>query len=157
MDKFKRFIKKVRFTALCLALLLLFLLIKTWDFKFGDGPGIGPINIDSQNDNQDLETLQPQNLQEQKSNENVAQSPSDPPKVAKLYLGRQGVSDNQTAWYDIDEFADFIKQLKDNGIREVQYTLLPDSIERYEKKWAEELGKANMRGYIETDGVSFLP
>ena len=77
--------------------------------------------------------------------------PESPTHVIKLFLGRKGVTEDQQTWYDIGEFATFIKDLQEKGVEEVHYMLLPDGIERYEERWAQELKKANMRSYIGTD------
>ena len=157
MSKLKNLSDRIFFILLCVVLLGLFLMYKSCDLKYGDDQGNGWPAIGNPNDNQNDETDQNTDSQEKKSPLTDLQPSSGLSKIAKLFLGRQGISDDQVSWYDADQFADLIQQLKDRGIREVQYTLLPDSIERYEEKWAEELKKANMRSYIETDTVSFQP
>ena len=69
----------------------------------------------------------------------------------KLYLGDRGVTEDQATWYDADQFADYIRQLQEKGVKEVKYSLLPDSIERLEKQWDAALKNANMKNYIEPD------
>ena len=161
--KLRNLFDKAFFVLLCVVLLALFIMIKSCDLKFGVGPGNGDgtdngqSKIDSSNDNQNEVTQQSSDSQKQVSTVTPTQSPSEPSKIAKLFLGKRGISEDQDTWYDADQFADFISRLKAHGIREVQYTELGDSIPSLEKRWAEELKKANMRSYIETDGVSLQP
>ncbi len=137
---------KLVFVVMCAILIAAFLGWKGCDMKFG-GLGNG-----RPNNNQRLEK-QDKDRETDAGEENPEEVRENRPAVSvvKLYLGRRGVSADRITWYDADRFAGYIRQLKENGIREVHYTLLPDSIERYEEKWAEELKKANMRSYIETD------
>ena len=151
MSKLRNLSDKAFFVFICVVLLVLFSFFKGWNIKFGGGSGDGSFGVHGQNGNQYPHQEQSPDSQEQNSATTVTQSSPEPPKIAKLFLGRRGVSDDQVTWHDAAQFADFIKQLKSQGIREVQYTLLPDSIERYEEKWVEELKKANIRGYIEAD------
>ena len=161
--KLRNLFDKAFFFLLCVVLLALFITIKSCDLKFGVGPGNGTgtengqLSVDSTNDNQNNGKQQNLDSQEQKSTATPVQPSPEPSKIAKLFLGRQGISEDLENWHDVDQFVDFITKLKAQGIREVQYTLLDDSIERYEEKWAEELKKANMRSYIETDGISLQP
>lgn len=74
-----------------------------------------------------------------------------PLSVVKVYLGKRGVSDDLANWHDEDKFAEFIQSCQDKGYKEIQYKLMPDSIERLEKRWSEELKKANMKNYVEAD------
>jgi len=152
------------FVLLCLVLLALFIIVKSWDLKFGVGPenGAGPVSGQPSVDNQHPESQQSPDLHERNSTATSVQSLPKPSNIVKLFLGRRGVSDDKIVWHDADQFADFIKQLKDQGIKEVHYLLLPDSIERYEEKWKEELKKAKLiyaelQNDIETDRVSLQP
>jgi len=150
---------RIFFFLLCVVLLILFLLIKGLEFKgpghgTGLGPGHGQSSILQPNDSQKEAAQQNRNSPEQNPTAIPVQTSSEPPNVARLFLGRQGISEDQETWHVADQFADFIKQLQARGVKAVYYTLLDNSIERYEEKWAEELKKANMRSYIEADGDS---
>ena len=151
MNKLKNLIDRAIFFLLSVALVILLIFWKGCDMKGpGDGqPGSQPSNSQQQG------TIQGQDTPEQKSTDPDVQPQSgmsEPSsKIVKLFLGRKGVSEDRVNWHDLADFADYIKQLQDKGIAEVNYTLLPDSIERYEERWAEELKKANMRSYINTD------
>jgi len=148
MSKLRKLSDKAFFILLCVVLLTLFVFFKSWNFKFGGGPGIGTGpgtgNGQQSDDPQKQGSYQSPDSPEQKSPRTPSQPSPGPSKIARLYLGRQGVSEDQVKWYDMEQFADFIRQLKDKGIKEVYYTLLEDSIERYEEKWREELKKAKM-------------
>jgi len=163
LRKLRNLVDKAFFILLCVVLLALLVLYKSWDFKFGAGPGNGddPGNGQQNVDSQNQVSLQTSDSQEQKSTATSLQS-SETSKIAKLFLGRRGVSDDRNVWHDADQFTDFIHQLKEKGIKEVHYVLLPDSIERYEEKWKEELKKAKLtyaelQNDIETDGISHQP
>jgi hypothetical protein len=144
MSKKSDFKDKIVFVVLGVSLLLL---LSLWNgYKLMTGT--------SGNSSQDQ---QKESVAERQNDKNTVQksniSPAKPPNfpIAKLFLGRRGVSEDQITWYDVEQFGAFIKQLQKKGVKEVHYTLLPDSIERYEEKWAEELKQANMRSYIEAD------
>ena len=156
MNQLKKLIDRVIFLVVSVALVILFVFWKGCDMK-GPGPGGGqPIgkpgttgmSTDMDSSEQKSNVAE---LHEQKSS--VSNTDTEPTPIAKLFLGGKGkgISEDRVNWHDIGEFADFIKQLQDRGVKEVHYTLLPDSIERYEERWAEELKKANMRSYINTD------
>jgi len=142
MAKKSDFKDKIVFVILGVTLLLLLSLWKGYQLTTDTGGGLA-------------QNQQNKEFAEFKSKENATQksnvSPNEVPNlpVAKLFLGRRGVSEDQITWHDVEQFGAFIKQLQQKGVREVHYTLLPDSIERYEEKWAEELKQANMRSYIE--------
>ena len=138
----KKLTDRVIFLILCVVILTLFVLWKGCDLKMGT-PGLGlPGGGQGQGWAPNGTT------QENKDDSSDTQLVT--PSI-KLYLGRQGISEDQVTWHDMDQFADYIKQLQEKGIKEVRYTLLPDSIERYEKKWEEELKKANLRSYTENN------
>lgn len=139
MAKQSGFKDKVVFVILGVALVLLFLAWKGFQLSTGTG--------DRQTD---LPTPL-QNAENAKQNSDVPEQETSSLPVAKLFLGRRGVSEDQITWHGEEEFVDFIRQLQEKGVKEVHYTLLPDSIERYEEKWSRELKQANMRSYIETD------
>ena len=146
MNKLKNLIDRAIFLVISITLLILFVFWRGCDMK---GPGNGPpAKSSKQEATSDADSAK---LKSAVPDIQAPTEPSAPSNVAKLYLGRKGVSEDQVTWHDMGEFAGFIKQLQGRGIKEVQYTLLPDSIERYEEKWAEELKKANMRSYIATD------
>ena len=154
MNTLKKLIDRVVFVVVSVALVILLVFWRGCDLKMGIGPGKGqPANTQQHTSTYD------EDMPEQKSSfSNVQQidemsASSEQPNVVKLFLGRKGISEDQTNWHDMGDFANYIKQLQDKGIKEVHYTLLPDSIERYEEKWADELKKANMRSYIQTDGM----
>jgi len=145
MNKLKNLIDKGVFVVLCVVLLAIFMIWKGIGLKQG-GPGDGTGQTTS-------EVSQPDTQQDPDSEDQNSMAAQVTPstellKVAKLFLDKQGVSEDQVKWYDGDHFADFIQKLKDNGIKEVHCTLLPESIERYENKWKEELKKAKMT-YVE--------
>ena len=147
MNQLKKLIDRAIFLVLCVVMIALFVFWKGCDMK---GPGKG--QPDGKTDTHQLqEGATDLGSPEQKSNISDVTPPSESSNVVKLFLGRKGVSENQATWYDIGEFAGFIKQLQDRGVKEVHYSLLPDSIERYEERWAEELKKANLRSYINSD------
>ena len=144
MNNLRKLIDKIIFALLCMILLVIFIFWKGLGLKQG-GPGdhTGQTIRDvSESDTKN--TQSDPNSVGQKSSIDQVLPLAEPPKVAKLFLGRRGVSEDQEVWRDIEYFADFIQQLKDRGIKEVHYTLLSDSIERYEEKWKEELKKAKM-------------
>jgi hypothetical protein len=135
---------KVVFVAMCIVLIALFLGWKSCGLPSGNGGGGMsqqgmPLLPDSAKSLPKSPEAEQENTGETKET------------VVKLYLGRRGVSADQITWYDADQFASYIKQLKEKHVREVHYTLLPDSIERLEKRWDAELKKANMKNYIEAD------
>ena len=151
MNQLKKLINRVIFLVVCAALVILLVF---WMGKGpGNGPGSGPGNGSGSG-----QVLQSQISPGQKTDTPDVLPPAEPPplepiKIVKIFLGRKGVSKDRITWHDIHEFADFIRQLQKEEVKEVHFTLLPDSIERYEKKWSEELKKANMRSYISTDGI----
>ena len=154
MNKLKNMIDRTIFFVVSVTLVFLLVFWKGCDMKMGVGPGIGqPGNTQQHTSIQDGDALV------QKSTSSVVQqsddlsASSEPSNVVKLFLGRKGISEDQVTWHDMGDFTGYIMQLQDKGIKEVHYTLLPDSIERYEERWADELKKANMRSYIQTDGM----
>jgi hypothetical protein len=142
MSKKSDFKDKIVFVVLGVSLLLLLSLWKGYQLKTGDGE-----NTAQEQQDKELADFQNHENKPQKSNASPANTPDLP--VAKLFLGRRGVSEDQITWHDVEQFGAFIKQLQKKGVKEVHYTLLPDSIERYEEKWAEELKQANIRSYVE--------
>lgn len=135
---------KVVFIILGVILLLIFLGWKGFDLLNGTG-------------DPESEAFRQEMVEQIESLENSAQKSSSPDAeaeklpIVKLFLGRRGVSEDQITWHDVEEFDDYIRQLQEKGVKEVHYTLLPDSIERLEEKWDDELKQANMRSYIEAD------
>ena len=144
MAKKSDFKDKIVFVVLGVTLLLLFSLWKGYQLKTGSGS-----KSTQEQQNNELTELQTKVNTAQRSNISPAETPDLP--ITKLFLGRRGVSEDQITWHDVEQFGAFIKQLQKKGIKEVHYTLLPDSIERHEEKWTKELKQANMRSYIETD------
>jgi hypothetical protein len=113
----------------------------------GDGSGRTGTGVNRIDPDQQQDATQNPNSQGQESKSPQATLPSEPPKMVKVFVGRQGVSEDQVTWFDGDQegqFAEFLQQLKDKGIKEVHYLLLPDSIERFEEMWKEELIKAKL-------------
>jgi len=158
-----KLIDRLIFLVICVVLLTLLVLWKGCDMK-GGGLGIGlpggqpgghlggqqESQANGQPDDQAKQHDQLASVskpQEQKNTSLVAATDSVP--IAKLFLGDKGITEDLITWHDMDEFADYIKQLQEKGIKEVHYTLLPDSIPRYEESWEAELKKANMRSYEE--------
>ena len=156
MNQLKKLYDRVVFILLCVVLIVLFAFWKG-GCNMGNGPGIGlpggqpgghakPGEPSEGGQGQPTQDPAPQAQQP-----GIPGTGTDSASIANLFLGRKGVSEDKTTWHDIDEFADFIKQLQEKGVKGVQYTLLDDSIERYEERWTEELKKANMQGFINTD------
>ena len=133
---------KIVFVVLGVSLLLLLSFWKGYQLTTGTG-----VNSSQEQQNKELADFQSKESEVRKSNISPTKTPDLP--IAKLFLGRLGISEDQITWHDVEQFGAFIKQLQQNGVKEVHYTLLPDSIERYEEKWAEELKQANMRSYVE--------
>jgi len=142
MAKKSDFKDKIVFVVLGVTLLLLLSLWKGYQLTTDTGG-----NSAQEQQNKELTDFLNKEKTTQKSNVSPTETPDLP--IAKLFLGRRGISEDQITWYDVEQFGAFIKQLQQKGIKEVHYTLLPDSIERYEGKWAEELKQANMRSYVE--------
>ena len=152
MNRLKNLIDRVVFVVVSFVVLILLVFWRGCDMKIGGDPGTGQPDSTIQA----TDTPQDPDAVVKESNDPDEQQPSEPTEpspVVKLFLGRKGVSEDQATWYDMADFAGYIKQLQDKGVKEVHYTLLDDSIERYEERWAEELKKANMRSYIQTDGM----
>ncbi|MCL2622618.1 MAG: hypothetical protein FWD31_03035 [Planctomycetaceae bacterium] len=152
MNKLKNLIDRAIFLVISVALVILLVFWKGCDMKMGGGvPGNGhPGNML----NHEMPPVPDASKEKPVAPDmQVPSEPSAQANIVKLVLGRKGVSEDQATWHDIDDFSGYVKQLQDKGVKEVHYALLPDSIERYEERWAEELKKANMRSYIQTDGM----
>ena len=131
---------KAVFIVMCVLLAALFLGLKTCSMSTPGQPGV-------QEAEQFFQEIEQENTKSgSKDTKDDTQS-----KVAKLYLGRQGVSADRVTWHEADQFADYVRQLQESGVKEVQYSLMPDSIERIEKQWETALKNANMKNYVEAD------
>ena len=168
LRELRKLFDKIFFILLCVVLLALFIMLKCWDFKFGLGPGNGTgtgngqQSFDNRVNNQNGDMQQNPDSPEQKPTATPTQPSPKPSNIVKLFLGRQGVSEDKTNWRDADQFSGFLQQLKGKGVKEVYYVLLPDSIERYEEKWKEELKKAKLiyaelQNDIEADEIPLQP
>lgn len=133
-------------TAIFVLLMIIAILLLVIAFNIGRGVRMAGLNQGQSEGQQHIQLI---NAAVEKNGLNIESQFSN--AVLKVYLGKRGVSEDLATWYGEDQFAEFIKACQDKGFKEIQYKLIPDSIERIEKRWSDELKNAGMKSYVEAD------